>query len=173
MNTHTLGIGIIVIIVVVGGFFFFTNKAEAPDSALPVNTADTSFYEEGGPVVESESDTMGTEDAPISLPNEGERVVSVVTYTDDGFSPAEIEIQKGDTVRFENKSSDRMWVGADIHPTHSLYPVKSSDDCLGSSFDQCRASVAGESWEFTFDEVGDWRYHNHTRASKRGTVTVK
>lgn len=101
------------------------------------------------------------------------RSVATITYTDDGFSPATLAMKKGETVRFKNESSGMMWVASAIHPTHSLYPEKTSTDCLGSSFDQCRAGGNGEVWEFTFNETGTWKYHNHIRASKTGEVVVE
>lgn len=168
MNKHTLAVIVIIIIVIIGGFLLFTNKAEAPQEGLPINTSsETNIIN-----IETEEDLFANSEDTFVLPNE-QNVAATITYTDDGFSPDSVTILRGDTVRFVNESSDRMWVGSDIHPTHSLYPEKTSGDCLGSSFDQCRASVNGESWEFTFDKVGEWRYHNHVRASKRGFVIVK
>lgn len=172
MNKNII-IAVVVIIVIVGGFFLFTNRAEAPEGQLPINTSENTPPETDTVMAESEDDTNASQEDVSTLPDEQDPSVTVVTYTDDGFDAESVTISKGDTVRFLNESSGRMWVGADIHPTHSLYPIKSDSDCLGSSFDQCRASVNGESWEFTFTEVGEWRYHNHVRASKRGTVIVK
>lgn len=183
MNKHTLIIIVGIIIVVIGAFFIFTNRAEAPmsDELGQVTNQVPAPGSEGVDemvVFESNEDTTSLGDEPLSLPQEQTSPVTIVsvtivTFTDEGFSPETVTILRGDIVRFVNESSDRMWVGSDIHPTHSLYPTKSSEDCLGSSFDQCRASVNGESWEFTFDSVGEWRYHNHVRASKRGTIIVK
>jgi len=98
--------------------------------------------------------------------------VAVITYTNNGFSPKIITISKGDTVQFINESSSLMWIASDIHPTHSLYPIKSGSDCLGSSFDQCAASQNGGVWEYTFTETGSHGYHNHRQVSKRGVVIV-
>lgn len=169
---HLIGTAIVIIIAAIL-FLLFTNKAEAPEANLPIDTVnginDTRLA--GDPELEDGwSDTNSdTTDLPVEVPNS----VTTVTYTDDGFSPEIMQIFQGDTVRFVNQSSGRMWVGSDIHPTHSLYPEKTGADCLGSSFDQCSVSVNGESWEFTFDRVGEWRYHNHVRASKRGTIIVR
>jgi len=98
---------------------------------------------------------------------------ALVEYTDDGFVPKTVTINKGETVRFVNNSSKKVWVGGDNHPTHTNYPEKTPDDCLGTSFDTCRSLVTAEFWEFTFNEVGEWGYHNHVRSSHGGTVIVK
>ncbi len=95
-----------------------------------------------------------------------------VTYRGDGFSPAAMEIQTGETVTFVNASSHGMWVASADHPTHTRYPEKTAADCKGSAFDQCTASAAGTSWSFTFNQAGSWIYHNHTQASHRGTIIV-
>lgn len=97
----------------------------------------------------------------------------LVTYTENGFEPKTVNINKGDTVRFMDQSTNGMWVASNNHPTHSLYPEKSASDCAGSSFDTCRVLKAGEFWEFTFNKVGTWRYHNHMNPSDEGTVVVK
>jgi len=98
---------------------------------------------------------------------------ALVEYTDAGFSPKTVTISKGETVRFVNTSSSGVWVGGNNHPSHTQYPEKSADDCLGTSFDTCRVlEGAAEFWEFTFNEVGTWGYHNHIRSNNGGTVVV-
>ncbi|MBL4644812.1 MAG: hypothetical protein JKX80_03015 [Candidatus Pacebacteria bacterium] len=100
---------------------------------------------------------------------------ALVEYTDaNGFQPATVSIVKGETIRFVNMSDRGVWVGGNSHPTHTQYPEKSSNDCLGTSFDTCRILTgAAEFWEFTFNEVGTWRYHNHIRPNDGGVVVVK
>lgn len=97
---------------------------------------------------------------------------SVVTYTSDGFSPSRVTINKGESVHFINQSDRKLWVASDVHPTHAAYPERDLSNCLGSSFDQCKAVGTGESWDFTFDAPGEWDYHNHMRARDVGTVVV-
>lgn len=98
---------------------------------------------------------------------------ALVEYTDNGYVPARVTIKKGETVRFVNNSTRGNWVGGDNHPSHTIYPEKSASDCLGTSFDTCRALQAGEFWEFTFNHTGSWGYHNHIRARDGGTVVVQ
>jgi len=40
-------------------------------------------------------------------------------------------------------------------------------------FDACGGLKTGESWSFTFGEVGEWKYHDHLIAGHFGTVTVQ
>lgn len=99
-------------------------------------------------------------------------VVIEIVYTDDGYVPNEVTVKKGEAVRWINRSSRDMWPASAVHPTHSLYPEKSDTDCLGSSFDACEYLPPDSRWEYTFQEVGDWRFHDHIRPSKTGIVHV-
>ena len=152
---------VIIIALIVLGFYFFRGN----------NEEDTSM---GMPVGDSNVDEMivNEDEIPVDGVLEGIDLV-LVDYTDEGFSPAELTVKKGETVRFVNNSSGRMWVASAIHPTHSVYPEKGEDDCLGSAFDQCDAGTAGSFWEFTFNVVGEHAYHNHVKASDRGKVIVE
>lgn len=88
---------------------------------------------------------------------------SIVTYTDTGFNPSSLEIKVGQTVRFMNQSSHGMWVGSGPHPTHTAYP----------EFDAKKNIPNGEVYEFTFDKIGEWGYHNHKKENATGKIIVK
>ena len=88
---------------------------------------------------------------------------TVVNYTDNGFSPASLEIKVGETVQFVNQSGGGMWTASGPHPAHTNYP----------EFDAKRNIPSGETYEFTFTKVGEWKYHNHTKAGAYGTIIVK
>ncbi len=95
-----------------------------------------------------------------------------ITYSNDGFAPEEVTIKKGQRVRFINNSTQNVWPASGVHPTHTLYPEKEPTDCLGSSFDACRELKPGEFFDFTFNYVGEWRYHDHIHAYDTGVITV-
>ncbi len=97
---------------------------------------------------------------------------ATIVYDGDRFIPEMVTIIEGGTVRFMNTSTEKMWIGADNHPAHDRYPVKSEGDCLGSSFDQCASVGSGASWSYTFTRTGTWGYHNHARARDTGSVKV-
>lgn len=100
-----------------------------------------------------------------------------VTYTDSGFLPSTITIKKGQTVTWKNESSRQMWTASAVHPTHKAYPGSGIEICgtntLIAIFDACKGYAPGESWEFRFDNVGTWKYHNHTTSSHTGTIMVE
>lgn len=180
MSKHvTLGIVITISVVVVFGFFFFRpvmslftfSSVSEPTPAPHIQAVESSE-----PPSITDTQTSSPTDATGSVLASDELGAAnevLVTYTTSGFKPRTIEITQGQTVTFINMSEGKMWVGANDHPTHTKYPVKSDSDCLGSSFDSCMGLPVGESWSFTFTEVGSWDYHNHAQAAHRGTVVVK
>lgn len=165
-------IGVLVLIVVAGGIWLFGNRdAQNPSGQ---NTLSGESADGAG----AASDNLPAQGGSTDGTNVGVGVnVSVsepviVKITDAGFSPASVSVKKGQAVRWENNSSAGSWPASAVHPTHAVYPQKSSADCAGSSFDACRAVSAGESWTFTFTEVGSWKYHDHMKVSRTGTVVV-
>ncbi len=135
----------------------------------------------GGPAAEpvlAPEYTSTQEETPIPVDIDGgigSTPAATVTLTNEGFSPATVTVNVGDTVRFVNQSTKTMWVGADVHPSHADYDgTTRQEHCpTGGSFDQCTGSGSGTTWEFTFDKAGTFGYHNHLGASDTGTVIVK
>lgn len=117
----------------------------------------------------ADAETSGSQ-APVSCGQvQGE--THTVTYSQGGFSPQQLTIQRCDTVRWESQGPD-MWVASDVHPTHTQYDGTSvNEHCPngGDVFDQCSS---GQSYSFTFQKTGEWGYHNHVRAAHTGTVVV-
>ena len=91
----------------------------------------------------------------------GESAV-VITRTAAGYEPKEVTIKQGDVVTWVNESGEFHWPASDLHPTHGVYP----------EFDPLTPIAPDEEWSFRFDQVGTWKYHDHIRANKTGTITV-
>lgn len=170
-SKHIIGI-VAVIAVIAGGIYLFTGETAQAPTGTQTNTP----AEDGGtdtPTARTDQSTstddtdQNTDTATSAGP------AATITYTEDGFEPETITIQQGQTVRFENESSRDVWPASDVHPTHTVYPESSADDCLGSSFDACEGLAQGETWSFTFTEAGEWKYHDHLRASETGTIVVE
>lgn len=87
----------------------------------------------------------------------------MVTYDGTKFSPDTLNIFAGDTVTFRNDSSASVWPASDDHPTHTDL----------SGFDPKRGLEPGEEYVFTFDEPGEWGYHNHLSPSQTGVINVQ
>ncbi len=94
-----------------------------------------------------------------------------------GFNPETLIVKQGTTVTFVNKDSKDHWPASAVHPTHQLYPGSDISKCGTSEknmiFDACRGLKSGESWQFTFNEKGSWKYHDHLTPSLRGTIIVE
>jgi plastocyanin len=88
---------------------------------------------------------------------------TIISMTDEGYSPSTVTIKQGETIVFENNSSMDNWPASNIHPTHEIY----------SEFDPKRPIASGDSWSFTFDQAGIWRFHDHLTPSFVGTITVE
>ena len=87
-----------------------------------------------------------------------------VVYADNGFSPASLTIRVGDTVRFFNSTlPGSLWVASNPHPSHTNL----------AGFDAGRPYQGGETYSFTFTQVGTWKYHNHLNPSQLGEIIVE
>lgn len=150
---------IVLVALVGGGYYFFMQDPDTSDLTPP-----TSGFQDT-----TDNETNNEPDGAVADP----AFDALIAYTDSGYSPATVTIKKGQTVRFVNNSSNQeTWPASAVHPTHGVYPEKTAADCLGSAFDACRGLKSGEFWEFTFNQTGTWRFHDHLHASKTGSVVV-
>lgn len=102
-----------------------------------------------------------TSPPPTSAGETGEQVT--VAYNGSIFEPSILSVSSGETVTFRNNSTTPVWPASDAHPTHNELP----------GFDARRGLGQGETYSFTFDQVGEWGYHNHLNASQTGTIIVE
>lgn len=166
MKTTSIVI-LVILTLVLGGFALFSKQSPATpdvqDSGIPDPSPSV-----GG------SDDAEEAQTPDSTDTTNDVGVATVTYTVGGFSPSEVTVNTGDTVRFVNESGAAMWVAGAAHPVHKAYDGTTlSVHCASgaaTSFDQCRA---GDDYSFTFEKTGTWKYHDHLHASRTGTVIVR
>lgn len=130
-----------------------------------------------GPAVEQPeevSETLPPEPAPVEITVEDKTAVppdNTIKITSSGFEPKTLSVKAGTTVTFVNEDSNEHWPASAVHPTHAAYPE--SGGCIGSKFDACKGLAQGESFSFTFNEKGSWKYHDHLRTSSTGTIVVE
>jgi len=127
--------------------------------------------------------SSGTQNQRNNLNNENninnnvDETIFTVEITSEGFSPNELTINQGDTVKWINKDSARHWPASAMHPTHTVYPSSDIKKCgtseQSSIFDACKGLAQGESWSFTFNEKGSWNYHDHLFPGLRGKIIVQ
>lgn len=110
-------------------------------------------------------------------PSEATPKTISINMTESGFSPAEVTVNAGDTVRLVNQGSRAAWPASAVHPVHELYPGSSISKCgtaeAGSIFDACRGFNHGESFSFTFKAKGNWPFHDHLNPSLKGKIIVQ
>ena len=87
---------------------------------------------------------------------------ATITYKDDGFSPATLSINAGETIQIANESSSPLQFSSNDHPTHT------HDTELNMAVIQ-----PGNVGTITPTKTGTWGYHNHLQPSHTGSLTVK
>lgn len=87
----------------------------------------------------------------------------VVEINASGFSPSEVRIKAGDTVRFENKDTKKRWPASGVHPTHQICP----------GFDAIGGINPGESYSFKFTERKTCPMHDHLNPTQFGKIIVE
>ena len=169
MNKNLIIIFLVLLVLIGVGYYVFTKFREPvliPQLPQPLTS----------PVLEVPS-TPTTSTPSTATPTEGETTEVIITITDNGFEPKEIEIAKGTKVIWTNKSNRPSWPASDIHPTHRLYPGSGIEKCgtpeEDKIFDSCKGLTPGESWSFIFQEIGEWSYHDHLNPFLRGKIIVK
>lgn len=99
---------------------------------------------------------------PASLNSKQGRVYTVF-YNNGVFSPTNIQINLGDTVRFRNDSFFGIRVVSNPHPQHSDLP----------GFDSITDIPQSGIFSYTFTQRGIFDYHGEKNPSQEGTVIVK
>ena len=99
----------------------------------------------------------------------------IITYREGQFQPNTVSIQPGQIVTWVNEDQV-FWPAANLHPTHKQYPgssiIKCNTDERAMIFDACEAMGPGAIYAFRFNEVGEWKYHDHINPQATGTVIV-
>ena len=97
------------------------------DLDQPFEASDGAFvatYVATGLSVLAEVFTSAQGTLPVSI-SMGEMAMDMptITYTNDGFEPATLEVKRGAMVHFVNESDTQMWVASDSHPAHDVLPT--------------------------------------------------
>jgi plastocyanin len=159
---------VILAVVFVGGYFlFFRGASVLGPSQVSQPSNEQLTNQQPTPEKQSQKST--------EQPSVAEEYV--ITYTNSGYSPSTLKIEKGETVTFKNQSSRPMWPASAKHPTHEVYGGTSLEehcpDKTGTAFDACKGYLPGESWSFKFDKVGSWKYHDHLNPTLTGVIVVE
>ncbi len=162
MNIFSYVTGFAILILIAGAGYFFTAKQSVAPSQIAVENNQNGSSEEPPTKTENETATVSDQTKTETTQNDKMDVspkTIEVNYSKNGYSPANIEIKLGDTVKWLSDGAP-MWTASAKHPTHEIYP----------EFDQ---KSDGNTYEFTFTKAGEWKYHNHLSANHFGSVVVK
>ena len=127
-------------------------------------------HEDGGMI----SEEFPADEELMSSAGGGADAVTVV-YRDNAYIPETVQIFVGDTVTWVNESSV-FWPASNLHPTHKNYPGSNITKCGTPErltlFDACEAMGPGAEYSFTFNEAGEWDFHDHINPRATGVVIV-
>ncbi len=102
--------------------------------------------------------------SPVETPNETKQPrLYTISYKAGVFSPTNLKIHSGDTVRFKNDGIFSIRVISDSHPEHN--------DLVG--FDSVGDIPQGSYFSFTFAAKGIFDYHNDRNPKEIGTIIVR
>jgi amicyanin len=138
-------IGVIVsalAILVIGGVVLVGNRNDGDPTTAEQTSSEASMSH-------SEADNTADDSAAVEAVD--------VDIMDSAYIPANIKVKKGSTVTWTNQDSIR----------HDVMP-----DAEAASFRGSELLGQGESYSFTFNEVGTYTYHCTPHPFMKGTVEV-
>ena len=157
---------ILVTIILAAGVLFIIQRNTVPAVNAPLNqNQEKKPVNENQPVFNNEPATQAptnTGETEVNSDNETTPEVHSIEMSETSFTPSDLTIRQGETVRFINKGSTDMWPASAFHPTHEVCP----------GFDALRAIKQGETYSYTFNEVKDCPFHDHLNLSLRGKISV-
>lgn len=146
-KSFVIGLVIILAVAAGGAGFLVLRKKDTPAPATSQTTA-------------SNPDTQ-TALQPTTT-SEQKTPAATITYTDNGFAPASINVHAGDVVKVVNNSSHNLQFSSDPHPVHT------KDTELNQ-----QTLRPGESQTFDVTKKGTFGFHDHIDSTKTGTITVE
>ena len=86
-----------------------------------------------------------------------------ISITQDGFLPETMLITQGQTVTWVNESDEPHWIASNPYPTSDDFPELNSEEPIN----------LGDSYTFTFEETGEFKYHDRLDPETNGTIIVE
>lgn len=167
ISTNSIIMILVGIIVIMGGYLFFnkssnTNSVSSSTPEATTTTVTTTTNPPPKNPTQSTSAPKTISPAPkVASPTMTKDGLYVIYYTNGGFSPKTLQLSKGRGVRFINNSDKAMRIFAD-----------QKNDNIYGALNQSKTVGRGATYDFVFNEAGNWAYHNENNQSDRGTVVV-
>lgn len=143
---------VIVVVVVVAVVLLAANKANAPASPTKTNSSNSQNQTKAN--TDNNASTNST--SSPSTANNSSTATDKVTISGYAFSPANLTVKKGTTVTWTNNDA----VAHTVTETDGQTGPKSGD------------LNQGQTYSFTFDTVGTFKYDCSIHPYMTGTVTV-
>jgi plastocyanin len=106
--------------------------------------------------------STSTSPAASTATDNSKQAAAVITYGSSGFSPDLTTVKSGETVTFENKTSEEIQVDSNPHPIHT----DDTDLNVGSI-------AAGQSKTVTLTKMGTFGFHNHFDPGDTAKITIQ
>lgn len=107
-------------------------------------------------------DTTASMEPVVSQAPERAARAYTVSYRFGVFSPTNLRIHAGDTVRFRNDSQVAIRIVADVSAGQKM-----------PEFDSVGQVQPGSYFSYTFPVTGVYAYHNDSESSESGVITVR
>lgn len=169
MNHYQIsGIVILVLVVLIGVFTFWPiNQVPSVAVSFPSTEIATTTGEKPPTTAPT---TKPKPAAAPSSPGAGVRTfeknyfVTTIHYTEQGFIPAKVELNKGEEVRFVNKTASAMHIQAESNSSSQYY----------RAINQSNTVFKGGTYQLQLPEVGIFNYFNiNTNPKKSGQIIIK
>ena len=144
MNKAIIAI-VIVIILAIGGWAIFGHK----------NSNNNSLYGNSNNNTPAATQPNNSGQQSSSTTNQPSATINIVNMM---FTPSQVTIQKGQTVKWTNNDST----------THTV-----TDDLANTGGPNSGDVPPGTSYSFTFNNTGSFQYHCSIHPSMRGTIVVQ
>lgn len=155
MNKKFFYVILLLGIVCVGWYFFWMNE--------PMVVVNTTFQAEETVRISSSSPVTSVTSKKVTT--EKTNIVSkekyVVTYTEDGFEPSELQVPRGTSVKFVNKTNTSMRIFADKNAKPPF-----------SDLNQPKALGLNGEYVFNFVYSGIWEYYNSLNPEDTANIVV-
>jgi plastocyanin len=141
-------LAIIAVLAIAGAAYMFTRpKAADTASSSAPQTVPADNSDNAATPSDETTDTAAT---------------TLITYDNNGFTPANVTVKAGSQIMIINNSSGSLQFSSDPHPVHTDNPELNQVTL-----------TAGKSQTFTVTKTGTWGYHNHLNSGDKGTIVVQ
>lgn len=164
MNSRKpIGVLIVFLIILAAGYILLRDKV--PEQALPEQAATKEPSAAPAPVVTTPAAKRAETAYTETRVQENGRYVTTVTLTSAGFVPQIVSVNRGENVRFLNKSGGAMRIASNDFQGVPLLTGLNQEKSVG----------ANGTYEVTLTEVGVWGYRNGVGTNQivTGIIHVK